>query len=105
MRPLFVVAVYLRRGSCDRLSSAESVAQKGTRLMFRRAAQQGVNSTPLVSSHEKIELVKWHIDRYDPLRRSTTNRSAGVLRAGSILPAAAAAVLSQLSSRSATLRG
>lgn len=73
--------------------------------MLRRAAQRGVNSISPATSQEKIELVKWHIDRYDRRRASTTNRAAVVLSAGAILSAGVAVVLSQLLSSSAELKG
>jgi hypothetical protein len=70
-----------------------------------RAAKQGVNGIPPAASQEKIELVRWHIDRYDRLRGSTTNRAAVVLSASAILSAGVAVVLSQLLSNSAELKG
>jgi hypothetical protein len=71
--------------------------------MLRWAAQRGDRSISPATSQEKIELVKWHIDRYDRLRGSTTNRAAVVLSAGTILSAGVAVVLSQLLSSSAEL--
>jgi hypothetical protein len=73
--------------------------------MLWRAAKQEVDGISPATSQEKIELVKWHIDRYDRLRGSTTNRAAVVLSAGAILAAGVAVVLSQLLSNSAELKG
>lgn len=73
--------------------------------MLWRAPKQVVNGISPAISQEKVELVKWHIDRYDRLRASTTNRAAVVLSAGAILAAGVAVVLSQLLSNSAELKG
>jgi hypothetical protein len=51
---------------------------------------------------EKINLVQWHLDRYDRLRASTASRASVVLSAGAILSAGNAVVLSQLLGNSAT---
>jgi hypothetical protein len=80
-------------------------AEKGARLMRRTAAKQELNGISPATSQEKIELVKWHINRYDRLRGSTTNRAAVVLSAGAILSAGVAVALSQLLSNSAELKG
>jgi hypothetical protein len=49
---------------------------------------------PTIVNH--LDLARWHIDRYDRLRASTSSRAAVVLSAGAILTARNAVVLSQL---------
>jgi hypothetical protein len=49
-----------------------------------------------LSLRERIDLVRWHIDRYDRLRASTSSRAAVVLSAGAILSAGNAVILSLL---------
>ncbi|SPT51848.1 hypothetical protein [Actinomadura madurae] len=45
---------------------------------------------------EKLDLLKWHLDRYDRRRASTASRASVVLSAGAILSAGNAVILSQL---------
>lgn len=45
---------------------------------------------------EKVDLLRWHLDRYDRLRASTATRASVVLSAGAILSAGSAVVLSRL---------
>ena len=54
---------------------------------------------------EKIELVKWHIIRYDQLRTSAANRASVVLSAGALLSAGNAIVLSELFTNPRTVKG
>jgi hypothetical protein len=54
---------------------------------------------------EKIELVKWHIVRYDQLRTSAANRASVVLSAGALLSAGNAVVLSELFANQRTVKG
>jgi hypothetical protein len=44
----------------------------------------------------QIDLLKWHLDRYDRLRTSTANRAGVVLSAGAVLCAGDALILTQL---------
>jgi hypothetical protein len=62
-----------------------------------RAAEDG-GAPPTLS--EKINLLKWHLDRYDRLRASTANRASVILSATAILSAGNAVVFSQLLSGS-----
>ncbi|GLZ02664.1 hypothetical protein Acsp03_01310 [Actinomadura sp. NBRC 104412] len=43
-----------------------------------------------------LDLIKWHLDRYDRLRASTATRASVVLSAGAILSAGNAVILSQI---------
>jgi hypothetical protein len=45
---------------------------------------------------ETLELLKWHLERYDRLRASTAARASVVLSAGAILSAGNAVILSQI---------
>ena len=45
---------------------------------------------------EKIEMVKWHIQRYDALRASTANRAAMVLSANALLLASSTFLLDKI---------
>src|SRR5215467_14360165 len=101
VRNLFPSRPYPRPGCCSKLPAESLTAEKGARLMRRTAAKQELNGISPATSQEKIELVKWHINRYDRLRGSTTNRAAVVLSAGAILSAGVAVALSQLLSNSA----
>jgi hypothetical protein len=60
----------------------------------------GVDSSPAAdatpSPRDRLDAAKWHIDRYDRLRASTSSRAAVVLSAGAILTAGNAVILSQL---------
>ncbi|MFD8495904.1 hypothetical protein [Amycolatopsis sp. NPDC059657] len=49
-----------------------------------------------LSARDRLDLARWHIDRYDRLRASTSSRAAVVLSAGAILTAGNAVILSQL---------
>jgi len=73
--------------------------------MRRKAGRPPIEDSLRPPLKEKIELVKWHIDRYDRLRASTASRASVVLSAGTILSAGNAVVLSQLLSSSGDIRG
>lgn len=51
------------------------------------------------TTQARLDLARWHIDRYDRLRTSTSSRAAVVLSAGAILTAGNAVILSQLLQR------
>lgn len=55
-------------------------------------------SPPLerLSNHEHINLLRWHLDRYDRLRASTASRASVVLSAAAILSAGNVVILAQL---------
>jgi hypothetical protein len=57
-----------------------------------------------LSIRDRVDLARWHIDRYDRLRASTSSRAAVVLSAGAILSAGNAVILSQLLQQSASSR-
>lgn len=48
------------------------------------------------STGERLDLLQWHLERYDRLRASTSARASVVLSAGAILSAGNAVVLAQL---------
>ncbi|MEV8511786.1 hypothetical protein [Dactylosporangium sp. NPDC051484] len=50
----------------------------------------------ITTSANNIELLRWHLDRYDRLRSSTANRASVILSAAAILSAANAVILSQV---------
>lgn len=56
---------------------------------------------PEMPHGEMLDLLKWHIDRYDRLRASTASRASVVLSAGAILSAGNALLLTQLLSADA----
>ena len=64
-----------------------------------RGSGDGEASTAL---SEKLDLLKWHLDRYDRLRASTASRASVILSATAILSAGNALVFSQLFSDSRT---
>src|SRR6266567_446089 len=74
-------------------SGTGSAAAREAGKMLRRGTQREVNSVAPVSLQEKIELIKWHLGRYDRLRASTTNRAGVVLSAAAILSAGIAVIL------------
>jgi hypothetical protein len=61
----------------------------------------GADSTAITQA--RLDLARWHIDRYDRLRASTFSRAAVVLSAGAILTAGNAVILSQLLQRATDL--
>jgi len=60
------------------------------------AAADPNGDTP--TARELIELMKWHLSRYDQLRSSTANRASVVLSASAVLSAGNALVLNELHS-------
>jgi hypothetical protein len=48
------------------------------------------------NEESSVDLLRWHLDRYDRLRASTASRASVVLSAGAILSAGNALVLAQL---------
>ena len=55
-----------------------------------------VGPSRTVADADLLELLKWHIDRYDRLRVSTAGRASVVLSAGAILSAGNALLLTQI---------
>ncbi|WP_327087305.1 hypothetical protein OIE66_34005 [Nonomuraea sp. NBC_01738] len=51
---------------------------------------------PSPTEESRVDLLRWHLDRYDRLRASTASRASVLLSAGAILSAGNALVLSQL---------
>lgn len=68
---------------------------------LKRRESAGGGTSPTLS--EKIDLLKWHLDRYDRLRASTASRASVILSATAILSAGNAVVFSQLFSDSHTI--
>ncbi|MEV6929753.1 hypothetical protein AB0M46_35405 [Dactylosporangium sp. NPDC051485] len=60
------------------------------------AVQPAPEEAPAAAPANNVELLRWHLDRYDRLRSSTANRASVILSAAAILSAANAVVLSQL---------
>lgn len=68
-----------------------------------RQTQAEVAIGPTVQ--DRVELIKWHIVRYDQLRTSTANRASVVLSAGALLSAGNAVVLSELFANPKIVKG
>jgi hypothetical protein len=77
----------------DANKSDTSLAETRPRLHRPTVGQSEPPITP-VAAH--VELLKWHLERYDRLRASTASRASVVLSAGAILSAGNALAIGQL---------
>jgi hypothetical protein len=65
------------------------------------AASDGKNANETVSTGDILAMTKWHLERYDRLRASTSSRASVVLSAGALLSAGNAVLINQFAGRSA----
>lgn len=79
----------------DGLASELQTGQAST-AKLTSGTSTSVASAGSMPTLDRLELVKWHIDRYDRLRASTAARASVVLSAGAILSAGDALLLSQI---------
>lgn len=54
------------------------------------------STSELLSAGDRLVMIKWHLERYDRMRSSTSSRASVVLSAGALLSAGNAVVLNQM---------
>ncbi|MFY1687099.1 hypothetical protein [Plantactinospora sp. WMMB782] len=77
-------------------TSAAGSSAAGSSAAGSSAAGSSAADPETPSTAERIDLLQWHLDRYDRSRASTSSRASVVLSASAILSAGNAVVLAQL---------